>query len=75
VKTGSGGSFYRRSGEGGGWRRRRAPASSGRRGGEGTTRVQWRGCRGGWVSLNGEATGRGGSAADAPVRDGRERRS
>jgi hypothetical protein len=29
-------------------------------GGEGTARVQWRGCRGGWASLNGEATGRGG---------------
>jgi hypothetical protein len=24
-------------------------------------RVQWRGCRGGWASLNGEATGRGGA--------------
>jgi hypothetical protein len=40
-------------------------------GGEGTARVQWRDCRGGWASLNGEATGAGGgSAADAPVRDG-----
>jgi hypothetical protein len=29
-------------------------------GGEGTARVQWRGCRGGWASLNGEAMGRGG---------------
>jgi hypothetical protein len=29
-------------------------------GGEGTARVQWRDCRGGWASLNGEATGREG---------------
>jgi hypothetical protein len=27
---------------------------------EGMARAQWRGCRGGWASLNGEATGRGG---------------
>jgi hypothetical protein len=28
-------------------------------GGEGTARAQWRDCRGGWASINGEATGRG----------------
>jgi hypothetical protein len=45
-------------------------------GGEGMARAQWRGCRGGWASINGEATRRGGgSAADAPVRDGREGRN
>jgi hypothetical protein len=46
-------------------------------GGEGTARAQWRGCRGGWASINGEAMrrGGGGSAADAPVRDEREGRS
>jgi hypothetical protein len=25
-------------------------------GGEGTARAQWQGCRGGWASINGEAT-------------------
>jgi hypothetical protein len=44
-------------------------------GGEGTARAQWWGCHGGSASINGEATRRGGSAADAPVRDGREGRS
>jgi hypothetical protein len=36
-------------------------ARAGGGGGEGTTRVQWRGCRGGWASINGEATRRGGA--------------
>jgi hypothetical protein len=31
-------------------------------GGEGTARAQWRGCRGGWAGINGEATRRGGGA-------------
>jgi hypothetical protein len=30
-------------------------------GGEGTARAQWRGCRGAWASINGEATRRGGA--------------
>jgi hypothetical protein len=29
-------------------------------GGEGTARAQWRGCCGGWASINGEAMRRGG---------------
>jgi hypothetical protein len=37
-------------------------------GGEGTARVQWRGYRGGWASLNGEATGRGGGGARRQMR-------
>ena len=28
----------------------------GQAGGEGTAQAQWRGCRGGWASINGEAT-------------------
>jgi hypothetical protein len=30
-------------------------------GGEGTARAQWRGYRGGWASINGEETRRGGA--------------
>jgi hypothetical protein len=33
----------------------------GQAGGEGTAQAQWRGCRGGWASINGEATRRGGA--------------
>jgi hypothetical protein len=43
-------------------------SSSGRRGGEGTARAQWRGFAGASARLNGEATGReglgGGCASD-----------
>jgi hypothetical protein len=42
---------------------------------EGTARAQWRGCRGGWRALMARRRGEGCSAAIAPVRDGRGRRS
>jgi hypothetical protein len=33
----------------------------GQAGGEGTAKAQWRGCRGCWASINGEAMRRGGA--------------
>jgi hypothetical protein len=44
-------------------------------GGERSAQAQWRGCRGGWRALMARRRGEGRSAAIAPVRDGRGRRS